>query len=825
MQEVIQFASELGFKISSFDLDGKVHRFDHNGKKKNAWYVGWQHHGVKSGDTYYICIIGNWSTGEKHEYKSHGKKLSREDHEIIKKKIIEAATLAEVARKERQDEAAKKAKSLLAQMRPVAISDYLVKKKITDLHGAGTVMNEDGDRVIVVPMYDIEGILWGAQRILPNGSKFFLTGQLTSGCFHVMGDPEESFVYLAEGFATAAAIRQATGKTVFVCFNADNLKKVARAIRAKWVNRTMIICGDDDRFTEGNPGRTKAEEAAKSCIGKVIYPVFKDPSDKNLTDFNDLYVTEGLDIVKKQLENLPKPSPLGFIPLGTDEGCHFFYDIKSRGIKKTSTLSATFLFELMPIEYWDNLYGTKKGGINFHQAISDLIQKSKDAGPFDSIRIKGTGVWFDNKRTVINTGDGTICNGNLSQFKSHYIYIQTKNKMPPIHTKPLTTDESSLIRHICEDFKWKDKKSGYFLAGWIAIARIAGAFPVRPHIWLTGGANTGKSSVLDLIGNALGSPAGHLFLQGGTTEAGIRQSIKADSLPIVFDEFETNSDFNNARNQSILELFRQTWSQTQGHIVKGSAGGTASHYALSFAACVASIRVVLDNEADKSRFSILDLIPHGGDKAHWEPLKKKIQQVDEEYGERLFARSCGILPVIFKNYEVFSDHLSRRVNTRFGQQHGMLLAGWYSLLSDTVVTNEIASSVVDDLDLDNSKNEAQGASDEVEILSTLMTTRLTVQDDMGNRKDASVELLMTDEKLLPGLKSYGILVEPESISIANSHASLKRSIFANTKWSVNWSKSLLRIKGAEKDRKRFGGTNAISCITIPKTSVTGLLAH
>ena len=86
------------------------------------------------------------------------------------------------------------------------------------------------------------------------------------------------------GFATVAA------------FDSGNLLPVAKALHAKFPDKPIVIAGDDDQHLEAtqgiNPGRSKAEEAAKAVGGKVLLPIFApgeqvaDP--KGFTDFNDL---------------------------------------------------------------------------------------------------------------------------------------------------------------------------------------------------------------------------------------------------------------------------------------------------------------------------------------------------------------------------------------------------------------------------------------------------------------------------------------------------------------------------------------------------------
>lgn len=53
---------------------------------------------------------------------------------------------------------------------------------------------------------------------------------------------------------------------------------VAKALHAKYPEKQIVIAGDDDRhleLTHGiNPGRSKAEEAARAVRGKVLLPIF-----------------------------------------------------------------------------------------------------------------------------------------------------------------------------------------------------------------------------------------------------------------------------------------------------------------------------------------------------------------------------------------------------------------------------------------------------------------------------------------------------------------------------------------------------------------------
>jgi putative DNA primase/helicase len=83
------------------------------------------------------------------------------------------------------------------------------------------------DGALVVPMYDCAE-LQSLQFIAADGDKSFLFGGRVSGCYHLIGEPDGALC-IAEGYATAATIREATGHAVAVAFNAGNLVSAARS--------------------------------------------------------------------------------------------------------------------------------------------------------------------------------------------------------------------------------------------------------------------------------------------------------------------------------------------------------------------------------------------------------------------------------------------------------------------------------------------------------------------------------------------------------------------------------------------------------------------
>jgi putative DNA primase/helicase len=114
----------------------------------------------------------------------------------------------------------------------------------------------------------------GLQFIDPKGGKKFLTGTKKKGSFHFIGelDHVKPVLLLAEGYATAASIHMALKYPVLVCFDAGNLQPVAEAWKKRLPHVDIIICGDNDAKTKGNPGLTKAKAAAKAVNGRFVIP-------------------------------------------------------------------------------------------------------------------------------------------------------------------------------------------------------------------------------------------------------------------------------------------------------------------------------------------------------------------------------------------------------------------------------------------------------------------------------------------------------------------------------------------------------------------------
>jgi len=161
---------------------------------------------------------------------------------------------------------------------------------------------------VIMPLRDGNDKLWSIQVIDSAGGKLFPKYSRKSGCFcllgtfHVCSDHRVPIMY-AEGYSTGASIFEAFGKQVpvMVAVDSGNLVKVVAANRQLFRENPHVICGDDDKNTEGNPGRTAADIAANGPDACAVFPEF--PEGAAGSDFNDLHLLSGLKAVRTQIEH------------------------------------------------------------------------------------------------------------------------------------------------------------------------------------------------------------------------------------------------------------------------------------------------------------------------------------------------------------------------------------------------------------------------------------------------------------------------------------------------------------------------------------------
>lgn len=725
--------------------DGRMHRADALGKKQK-----------RNSHVFYILHMDNIPAGAFGDLQAGiedtwcAKKpttMTAEEKRDLKDKMKKAAAAKAEATAKMHAHAADQATAVLkATGKAPADHPYLAKKglpvfpglRIVKQNTKYTVFDEEEAKQaragnLAVPIFSPTGDIAGVQFIGPDGRKLFLKGMRKEGNYHSIGKPSDDpngVIIIAEGYATAARIHEATGYLVISAFDAGNLMPVGKAIRKKYPKARIVFAADNDRMTMTpieNPGVTKAREAADAVSGRVSIPQFED-GDITRTDFDDLGQQFGLDAVMDTIEETINPKPDNAekqpkvevdaspdqslnggapVALGHDDGT-FFYWVPARG--QIATLSAsghttTALVGLAPLHYWEFEFpGRNKGGVDWAAAASSLMRECERRGVFDPSRQVGRGVLIDKNRVVAHLGDRLLVDGienDLALPKSSWLYTR-RSQIDLGKASALSDDEGRALCDLLTRLPWAAPDMGKLLAGAIAVAPICGALKWRSHVWINGERGSGKSWVMEsVVGRILDGLS--VVVQGETTEAGVRQALHTDILPVVFDEIEGKGTEDDRRRVSkVLALARQASSANGAAIVKGTVGGNARSFRVRSSFIFASIEKSGTHAADESRIVTLNLTHPGpfetpeGKFARTHAFERlrddTANLLAENFGSRLFLRSLALTKTINANAETFASAIAKLTGSRrLGDTLAQPLAGWMSLQTSRVITPELAA--------------------------------------------------------------------------------------------------------------------------------------
>ncbi|WNL50887.1 DNA primase [Xanthomonas phage Murka] len=307
------------FTRGGIEPDGRMVRFHVQGDRKGTR----NGFAILFGDNIPAGSFGSWKDGATHSWCAKGyQELTDDERAQIDARMQLAKSEREREERERQGEAARQANLLWRDASPADDSHpYLVRKQVRS-HGLRTATwaktNEDGHQwltvhgALLVPVMLTSGKIVSLQAIFPDRAnemgrdKDFMSGGRKRGGFFLIGMPPhaDGNIVVCEGYATGASIHDATGWCVAVAFDASNMVPVAEDLRAMMPNANFVIAADNDRWSSmgdiQNPGVHFAERAAHAARARLVVPEFADLDDRP-SDFNDLHVREGIEVVQRQM--------------------------------------------------------------------------------------------------------------------------------------------------------------------------------------------------------------------------------------------------------------------------------------------------------------------------------------------------------------------------------------------------------------------------------------------------------------------------------------------------------------------------------------------
>lgn len=523
-----------------------------------------------------------------------------------------------------------------------------------------------------------------------------------------------------------------------------------------------------------------------------------------------------------------------FTILGYDGGNYFFFQHEKRQVleRTKGDFTDTGLIELAPLNWWEEYFPGSNGGIDKKLAADWIFRTCNSRGIYDPSKVRGRGAWTDKGRSVFHHGGYLTVDGvetPITGLKaSGYVYPMARS-LPDPHETPLSDEEGTWLVSVAQMARWNMPGSAALLAGFVMLAPICGSLPWRSHVWLTGGAGSGKSTIQAKFAGALLRSIS-VYAQGNSTEAGIRQELKADALPVLIDEIESNNESDKKRVENIIQLIRQTSTESQAKTLKGTVTGNGQNYHIRSMFCLASINVNLPGKADIDRLTRLVLRPPmPGTEDQWAKFEAELNKIDEDetISGRLLARALKMMPVILETTKVFRRAAAKHFGTqRDGDQFGTLLAGCWCLQKSHVPSETEAMVLIKGYDW-TEHTEDHDQDDSKMALASLMGSKLRLNGSLGDmtvytlvreahslHRLGAVDAIAADQ----ALRSHGIrLEEKDGVLLFGTGVPNLKKLVADTPFASDVRGQLLRLPGASKyqDKSvRFNGQGS-KCVAVP----------
>jgi len=241
------------------------------------------------------------------------------------------------------------------------------------------------------------------------------------------------------------------------------------------------------------------------------------------------------------------------------------------------------------------------------EARNDLFAACAYMGTFElEDRVRGRGAWRDEGGGLIfHAGDAVLIDGKWRPPGAHGRYIYPgRPKIGRPHRKLESQGEGSpgdILLQGLQSWNWERPQLDPRLAlGWGMTAMVGGALEQRPVAYVTGTEGAGKSTFQKLLRFLMN---GALLATSNTTQAGIYQKVKQDSVAVLVDEMEAKEDTRTT--DKILELARVAYSGDK--MQRGGKDGIGQEFSVNSSFLMSSIAMPPVDAQDASRMAVLML--------------------------------------------------------------------------------------------------------------------------------------------------------------------------------------------------------------------------
>lgn len=419
--------------------------------------------------------------------------------------------------------------------------------------------------------------------------------------------------------------------------------------------------------------------------------------------------------------------------------------------------------------------------------------------------VKPIGAGRDGLAGGVASGAQTMAEYNPGQI-GFYVYPAGPARPKPAE-QPADTSCGHEVVSLFESWSWsRPDIDPVLLAGGVAAMMLGGALHWRPVLWVTGGRNTGKSTVHEIVKALLGDA---LIRAGDTTAAGIYQKTGHASLPVAVDELE--SDRDNRKQQALITLARN--AATGALVLRGGAEHHGAEFRAQSVFLFSSILIPPLSPQDRSRMAILQL-GKLRDKPAALPRSGALGVLGRQLRRRLTQGWCRFDETL----QAYREMLAAAGHDVRGQDvFGTLLACHDLLVADALPCVETLELWSERLAAAVLREIEDQEEEEVRVLQHLLTSiadiyRGGARVTIGELVERTVAGGDGFESALGDLQTYGLTIKRANevavlrearvnplahyLCVATSHQGLAK-LYQDTAWAGGvWTQALRRLEGA-----------------------------
>jgi len=479
--------------------------------------------------------------------------------------------------------------------------------------------------------------------------------------------------------------------------------------------------------------------------------------------------------------------------------------------------------ELAPFSFWLTLFGNQEGtNIREHLAKDWLIKSSHRKGFYNPEIIRGSGVWRDQGRIIVNNGNKIITHDGKSysyqDFKTNYIYVLSEAKMGDLTGEISTPEEGRLLIDLFKAQLFSNKIGAFAALGWCLIAPFCSFLSWRPPIWIIGPGRAGKSYLIDNIM----SPLVGSFCYNGSgrdSESAIRRSIGQNGQPAIIDETEPRTPDARKRLDSQIDLVRNGTSDASMKISLSNGSGGVDIFNIRSCFAFSSVIPHLDGNAIESRFTLCRLEGLGKEK-----FQKKKDETIRLFNEGVFRdpgrfrnRIFKFLPQIHENIQFLRNYIFKSVgDQRVGDNFAPFFASIYALQNEGPIDDdtEFLKNIIETIE------ESKENQDPDEDLLIREIFAIQIRDDM---ETFTVGQLIWRCFNRPSVKKYStalqkngirVRIKENELAIVRNHRQLRLNL-QNTSYFARYGEILIRHPFvAEKGKSVRMADTTDWCVTL-----------